>query len=202
MNSRWFGHHWGPSWTAWRDGPPAAVRIGLGGALVLAVLVVYLPAAGGEFLWDDDSYIRDLVPLRTVSGLLDIWTDPLATPQYYPLVFSSFWVEYHVWGLEPSGYHVVNILLHAGIALLPRAGDAVVLANKVRNVRAILGTSPAAVASALARFAANVLIVDHASSTFHEARSLVGAFVRGRGSAGAGGASSALLAALTELEDR
>src|SRR5262249_44703460 len=39
-------------------------------------------------------------------------------PQYYPLVFTTFWVEYHLWDLSPAGYHLVNVLLHAANAWL------------------------------------------------------------------------------------
>ncbi len=39
-------------------------------------------------------------------------------PQYYPLVHSIFWIEYHLWGLWTPGYHVVNVLLHAAAAVL------------------------------------------------------------------------------------
>jgi tetratricopeptide (TPR) repeat protein len=34
------------------------------------------------------------------------------------LTFSSFWVEYHLWGLHALGYHLVNVLLHALNAIL------------------------------------------------------------------------------------
>jgi tetratricopeptide (TPR) repeat protein len=71
-----------------------------------------------DFIWDDDAYVLNNVHLRSVEGLRSIWFEPGATPQYYPLVFTVFWVEYHLWGLDPVGYHLVNILLHGANALL------------------------------------------------------------------------------------
>jgi hypothetical protein len=38
--------------------------------------------------------------------------------QYYPLVHTSFWLEYHLWQLDPFGYHLVNVLLQAVNAIL------------------------------------------------------------------------------------
>ena len=70
------------------------------------------------FIWDDDSYVTNNTPLRTVDGLRGIWGKPGTTIQYYPLVFTSFWVEYQVWKLQPLGYHLVNVLLHALNAVL------------------------------------------------------------------------------------
>ena len=56
--------------------------------------------------------------LRTFGGLLRIWVEPSVLPQYYPLALTTFWIEYHLWGLQPLGYHLVNILLHALNAVL------------------------------------------------------------------------------------
>ena len=88
------------------------------GLFILLTLTAYIPAIQGGFVWDDDSYVTENATLRSLQGLTQIWLNPRSTPQYYPLVFSSFWVEYRLWGLRPTGYHLVNVLLHALSALL------------------------------------------------------------------------------------
>ena len=87
-------------------------------ALVAATIVAYLPALSAGFVWNDDTYLTDNPTLDGVRGLRLIWTEPKANEQYYPAVFTSFWVEKHLWGLHPFGYHLVNVLLHATSALL------------------------------------------------------------------------------------
>jgi len=88
------------------------------GLLVVgATLVAYLPALASGYIWDDELHLTGNPFLRDAAGLLRIWI-PGSMPQYYPLVFSSFWLEYQLWGLEPLGYHLVNVLLHATNALL------------------------------------------------------------------------------------
>lgn len=88
------------------------------GLLFALVLLTYAPAMMAGFIWDDDQYVTDNIHLQTAGGLWRIWFEPGATPQYYPLVFSTFWVECRLWGLNPAGFHVVNILLHALNAVL------------------------------------------------------------------------------------
>jgi tetratricopeptide (TPR) repeat protein len=88
-------------------------RFAAGAALVLLTLVAYIPAASCGFIWDDDAYVTNNRTLRSAAGLQEIWLKPGSVPQYYPLVFSTFWVEYHLWELAPAGFHWVNALLHA-----------------------------------------------------------------------------------------
>jgi tetratricopeptide (TPR) repeat protein len=88
------------------------------GLIFLATLVAYIPAMRGGYIWDDDRYITENVSLRTLDGLRRIWLEPKALPQYYPLVHTSFWLEYHLWQLHPFGYHLVNVVLHALNAIL------------------------------------------------------------------------------------
>jgi protein O-mannosyl-transferase len=88
-------------------------------ALLALVLVVYIPVLRtGGFIWDDPQYITGNPLLRTWPGLLAIWIHPSALPQYYPLVHTTFWLEYQLVGLHPFLYHIDNIVLHAIAAIL------------------------------------------------------------------------------------
>lgn len=79
--------------------------------LSIITLAAYKPAWNGQPIWDDDHHITG-TDLRSTNGLTRIWTDLGATQQYYPVVHSVFWLEYHLWGDSTLGYHLVNILLH------------------------------------------------------------------------------------------
>lgn len=83
-----------------------------GAVIVLIVVAAYLPALYGGYIWDDDVYVTKNPALTSVEGLWSSWTHLSANVQYYPLVFTSFWLEYHVWQLSPFGYHFVNVVLH------------------------------------------------------------------------------------------
>ena len=87
-------------------------------ALVLLVIIAYLPALRGQFIWDDDFHVVKCEPLRSLAGLARIWFQPGATQQFYPVTWTSFWIDFHLWGLNPVGYHAENILLHGLNALL------------------------------------------------------------------------------------
>jgi Flp pilus assembly protein TadD len=98
----------GPRFPAWL---PALL-------LMLMTILAYQPVWHAGFIWDDDVYVTGNPMLHSIRGLAQIWCDPTATAQYYPLVHTSFWMEYHLWGLNPLGYHVVNVLLHILAAIL------------------------------------------------------------------------------------
>ncbi len=87
--------------------------------LILAVFtfIAYYPSWNGKPIWDDAGHITK-PELRSLQGLVQIWIMPGATQQYYPIVHSVFWIEYHLWGEATPGYHFLNILLHLISALL------------------------------------------------------------------------------------
>ena len=85
-------------------------------ALILCLLVAvsYFPAILSGFVWDDTVFTEEAV-IREVSGLWKIWFEPGEIKNeghYWPIVYSSFWLEHKLWGLAPMGYHIVNVVLH------------------------------------------------------------------------------------------
>ncbi len=94
------------------------VAAGLFALLFLTLIVTYLPALQSGYIWNDNTYLTENKTLDGLEGLKLIWTEPKANEQYYPMVFSMFWLEKRLWGLHPFGYHFVNLLLHAASAVL------------------------------------------------------------------------------------
>ena len=92
-------------------------RRGALAALALGLLagVCYLPAMlWGGFVWDDPIWFQSRAVLEW-SGLGDIWSWPSRIHReahYWPLTYTTFWLEHKMWGLAPAGYHIVNVLLH------------------------------------------------------------------------------------------
>ena len=95
-----------------------ALPVWRGGLIVLLVFLAYLPALRGGFIWDDDLYVTNNPLLTAPDGLRRIWFSMDSLSQYFPLTYTVFRIEHSLWGLNPAGYHCVNILLHAINALL------------------------------------------------------------------------------------
>src|SRR6476620_39183 len=86
--------------------------------LVVTTILAYQPAWHGGFIWDDDAYITNNELLTAPDGLRRIWFSVDSPSQYFPLVYTMFRFERAWWGLSPTGYHFVNILLHIANALI------------------------------------------------------------------------------------
>lgn len=88
--------------------------------LIGLTLLAYIPAIQGGWLWDDDTYVTGDERLRTLRGLWEIWFQPTATyrHQWYPLTMTGFWLQVQLFGLNPMGFKIVNVLLHAGNGLM------------------------------------------------------------------------------------
>jgi len=101
-----------PSWIARHQKLAAAA------GLWVIVLIAYVPVYWAGFIWDDADHVTSNPTLRSLHGLWQIWTVPTSLPQWYPLVHTTFWLEYHLWAANPLGFHIVNVFLHAAGAVL------------------------------------------------------------------------------------
>jgi len=88
------------------------------GLLVVIVIVSYLPAAKAGYIWDDDYYVTENKLISAPDGLRRIWFSQDCPSQYFPLTYTTFRLEYSLWKMNPTGYHITNIILHAINALL------------------------------------------------------------------------------------
>lgn len=85
-------------------------------ALIVLIVLAYLPVWRAGFIWDDDAHVTANPRIIGPEGLREIWTTPAAN--YFPLVLTTFRAIHAVWGLDPLPYHLANVVLHAVAALL------------------------------------------------------------------------------------
>lgn len=102
--------------------PADAPTLGLALALVALLTVVsFWPTLQNGFLplGFDDAIITDSVSIRGLgpTNLRSMVTE-LNHAHYVPLTMLSLALDYRLWGLDPFGYHLTNVLLHALAAML------------------------------------------------------------------------------------
>ncbi len=89
-------------------------RLIVPGALIaaLATLVLYLPSLSNGFVnWDDNIYVYANAGIRHFD-LAWLLTAKVSS-NWHPLTMLSIMIDYAIWGLNPFGYHLVNVVLHA-----------------------------------------------------------------------------------------
>jgi tetratricopeptide (TPR) repeat protein len=99
-----------------RPGPWALVALGLSALVFLA----FGPALNAGFVnWDDPALITDNPHFRGLSPehLRWMFSTPLLG-HYQPLTWVSYALDYLAWGMNPRGYHLTNIVIHAANAVL------------------------------------------------------------------------------------
>jgi hypothetical protein len=116
------GHH-----SLWLNSPKRAravfkKREGIYLLLIVAITgAVFSPSLSNGFTnYDDQVYLTDnpLVRTLTLSNIRAIFTTFRAHTVFVPLVTLSYALEYQVWGMNPRGYHAVNLALHILNALM------------------------------------------------------------------------------------
>lgn len=88
-------------------------------AVVLATVVVFIPAYSAGWVWDDEpNFIRnDHWRGLGLAQLGWMWTTTWMG-HYQPLSWMTLGANWVLGGHDPTGYHVVNVLLHAASSAL------------------------------------------------------------------------------------
>jgi tetratricopeptide (TPR) repeat protein len=90
----------------WRRAVPIIVAI--------CACLAYLPSLGGEFVtWDDNRNFLDNTAYRGLglTQLAWMWTST-HIGHYVPLTWMTLGLDYVLWGMNPLGYHIQNVVLH------------------------------------------------------------------------------------------
>lgn len=86
-------------------------------AFFVSAFLAFWPSVTNGFIWDDDVMLTNNALMRATDGLQRIWFSTELS-DYFPLTSTSFWVEWRLWGENPIGYNVTNLLLHAANGLV------------------------------------------------------------------------------------
>jgi len=101
--------------------PPRAVRVLAPLAIAALTVLAFLPAlsAGWQEHWDDDWNFLNNPAYRGLDAETVRWAfTTFHHGPYQPLSWLSLTLDHALWGMDPAGYHLTNVLLHAANAVL------------------------------------------------------------------------------------
>lgn len=89
-------------------------------ALAVVVALAFLPGLDGNFLsWDDPRYVTRNSHIQSFSWQTVVWAfTSFDAANWHPLTWLSLALDHWFYGLEPFGYHLTNLIIHAMNAIL------------------------------------------------------------------------------------
>ena len=110
-----------------KEGPSieaAPVRYSYACLAVAVSVVVYLGSLGNGFVYDDNFLITYNDTIKDLSNIPSLFTADMSVSAgegksnyYRPFMFLVFMADYHIFGLEPWGFHLSYIILHAFVTM-------------------------------------------------------------------------------------
>ena len=88
--------------------------------LVILTVAAFYPVTQNEFVnWDDDKNIVENIFYRGLYWTNIQWMfTTFHMGHYQPLTWFTLGIDYLIWGLNPLGYHLTNLLLHCANAVV------------------------------------------------------------------------------------
>src|SRR5512136_639341 len=89
-------------------------------AVFLLTFLAFLPSLQNGFVnWDDDANFLENPFYRGLGWNNLRWMfTTVYLSNYRPLTWVTFGFDYTLWGMNPFGYHLTSLLVHAGSSLL------------------------------------------------------------------------------------
>lgn len=93
-------------------------------AIALAGFISYINVYGNQFLWDDEFAVQKNAYIKDFAYLPDIFTTSSGAGAgridnfYRPMQLFVYSIVYRLSGLNPFGYHLLNVLLHISNAVM------------------------------------------------------------------------------------
>lgn len=93
--------------------------------LLILSLIIYSNSLNGDFLLDDgelivaNEYIKHIktIPLVFKTDVINLNSLEWSIRYYRPIQYLTYAIDYFIWGLNPFGFHLTNVVIHALIGL-------------------------------------------------------------------------------------
>lgn len=93
--------------------------------IIFLSLASYFNSLPGAFIFDDNHVIvnnpliRDIRSIPTIFST-NVWAFQQGhTSNYYrPMMYVTFLLSYHIFGMNPYGFHLVNVIFHCGVSVI------------------------------------------------------------------------------------
>ena len=91
--------------------------------IALISFFVYYNALNNDFAFDDESVVQNNVSIQNLSNIPKFFTaeegfHKVIGRYYRPVVSSLYAIDYALWGMNPFGFHLTNVIIHVIATLL------------------------------------------------------------------------------------
>ena len=91
--------------------------------IIIVTYAVFQNSLSNEFVFDDESVIIGNTSIQSLSSIPKYFTadegfHKVIGRYYRPVVSATYAIDYSIWGLDPYGFHLTNVIIHIICCLL------------------------------------------------------------------------------------
>jgi len=114
--------------------------------IIIVTYAVFQNSLSNDFVFDDESVIIGNASIQNLSSIPKFFTadegfHKVIGRYYRPIVSSTYALDYYIWGLDPYGFHLTNVIIHIiSCLLLFKIFRVLFWRYKYRNLISLLST--------------------------------------------------------------